>query len=394
MADDLAPHLATRPIFAGAGGFDPFSPGIEFTLSPRARFIEQTLSVETTGCRGLVNLRDESLAAPGYRRLHVILGESLCSQRASWLKIGTTALVVAMIDAGLMPGRKVALAAPVEALQTVIGDPGCSRPLRLASGSTASALSIQEHYVYAAEQAIRHGLLPSWAVAVCREWRATLEGLGRDPASQSRSLDWSIRRSLFERKLSAHGLSLESLAPWNRLMAQVACQAPAEGDPIDLLDSVALEGTDSLKHLEGLPSYMYRRGEGWQRFLEIVRLRNELFEIDARFGQLGEEGIFSDLDRAGLLDHRLENLGSVEKAKAEPPKDTRARARGRTVRARSSSPARFVCDWMGVWDTKRKRVLDLSNPFRTRARWRKGADFLNAEALGTQVMRSLAGEGL
>ncbi len=43
MPAQLIPHLVTRMVYSGAGGFNPFSSGLAFTLSPRAAHMERAV---------------------------------------------------------------------------------------------------------------------------------------------------------------------------------------------------------------------------------------------------------------------------------------------------------------------------------------------------------------
>ena len=134
----IIPHLVSRLIYSGAGGFNNLSAGIELTLSPRVPHMTTEVSTESTHSRGIFHTKDEPLSGGAYHRLHLLCGESLCSQLATWLKIGTTALVVAMIEAGLQPGDAVALRAPVAAMQTFAGDPGCAAAVAACSTGAGS----------------------------------------------------------------------------------------------------------------------------------------------------------------------------------------------------------------------------------------------------------------
>ena len=81
----LVPHLASRLVYTGAGGFNSRSPGLEFTLSPRVAHLVANVSDSSTRSRGLFHTKDESLSPDGYHRLHVLSSESLCSELAIWL---------------------------------------------------------------------------------------------------------------------------------------------------------------------------------------------------------------------------------------------------------------------------------------------------------------------
>jgi proteasome accessory factor A len=143
LPEQLVPHLVTRVIYTGAGGFNPLTSQLEFCVAPRLMHIQQTVSSDSTSNRGIFHTKNESLSANGYNRLHIICGESLCSETAIALKIGATALVVAMAEGGLQPCAGLRLAAPLAALHTVASDVTCKRNLRLAEGGEATAIEIQ-----------------------------------------------------------------------------------------------------------------------------------------------------------------------------------------------------------------------------------------------------------
>ena len=191
----LVPHLVSRVIFTGAGGFRPDRPTPEFTLSPRAWFLVQVRSTEATEDRGIFNLRDEPLSTTGYW-LHVVAGESVCSDLAVVLKVGTTALVAALADAGLISVVPVRLANPVSALHQFASDPSCRVQVTAQSGRSISAIEIQRHYL---DAVVAHlDILPAWAKAVSELWRTQLDQLEADPRS-ARTVDWVVKLAMLER---------------------------------------------------------------------------------------------------------------------------------------------------------------------------------------------------
>ena len=101
----LVPFFVTRQVVCGAGrvglGQDGRTAG--FQISQRADFFEVEVGLETTLKRPIVNTRDEPHAdADRYRRLHVIIGDANMSEISTYLKVGTTALVLAMIEANFL----------------------------------------------------------------------------------------------------------------------------------------------------------------------------------------------------------------------------------------------------------------------------------------------------
>ena len=64
------------------------------------------MGLETTLKRPIINTRDEPHAdADKYRRLHVIIGDANLAELSTYLKVGTTSLVLAMIEARALPAR-------------------------------------------------------------------------------------------------------------------------------------------------------------------------------------------------------------------------------------------------------------------------------------------------
>src|SRR5215472_1214692 len=98
---NLTPFFVSRQVVCGAGrvgqGADGRNEG--FQISQRADFFEVEVGLETTLKRPIINTRDEPHADPEkYRRLHVIIGDANMSEVSTYLKVGTTALVLAMIE--------------------------------------------------------------------------------------------------------------------------------------------------------------------------------------------------------------------------------------------------------------------------------------------------------
>src|ERR1051326_161713 len=98
----LTPFFVSRQVVTGAGRVGISQDGHEhgFQLRQRADYFEVEVGLETTLKRPIINTRDEPHAdAEKYRRLHVIIGDANLSEVSTYLKVGTTALVLAMIEA-------------------------------------------------------------------------------------------------------------------------------------------------------------------------------------------------------------------------------------------------------------------------------------------------------
>ena len=213
----VTPHFVTRQIFAGAGKVGAETAthdgtSVDFQLSQRAEFFEEQVGLETTLKRPIVNTRDEPHADPHrYRRLHVIVGDANLAEVATFLKVGTTSLVLAMIEDDVSGSRSLVLADPVTAMHEVALDRTFTRPLLMADGSTATALAIQwELFSLARKYADDEGLacLGDEVVgrAVLDRWEEVLHGLETDPMTLARQLDWVAKLQLIEAYRDRHGL--------------------------------------------------------------------------------------------------------------------------------------------------------------------------------------------
>jgi len=200
-------HFVTRQIFIGAGKVGCEIPGtgvelVPYQLTQRADFFEEEVGLETTLKRPIINTRDEPHAdAQKYRRLHVIVGDANMSQFATWLKVGSTLIVLAMIeDEEFAP--ELAFRAPVQALRNVSHDLTLQAPLRLHDGSTATALEIQAAIIEAAESYLERygpdGAGGPDAFEVIKAWRETVETLDRDPTELADRIDWVAKKQVLD----------------------------------------------------------------------------------------------------------------------------------------------------------------------------------------------------
>ena len=111
----MIPWFVTRQIFTGAGkvGSEHGAAEAVYQVSQRADFFEEEVGLETTLKRPIVNTRDEPHCDPQkYRRLHVIVGDANLCEVATFLKVGTTAVVLAMVEDGFID-KDLSLASPV-----------------------------------------------------------------------------------------------------------------------------------------------------------------------------------------------------------------------------------------------------------------------------------------
>ena len=205
------PFLVSRQIFAGAGKILSTSRGPVYSISQRAEHIWEGVSSATTRSRPIINTRDEPHAdAEEFRRLHVIVGDSNMSEYTSFLKVGSAACVLRMMESDGFPLKDFTLENPIRAIREIGSDITCRKTVRLASGQDCSALDIQTHLVERARQFEAQGGFDEQEVAALRAWEHAVESIARDPMTLDRHVDWVIKYRLLERYCARHGVDLGS----------------------------------------------------------------------------------------------------------------------------------------------------------------------------------------
>jgi proteasome accessory factor A len=135
----------------------------------------------------------------------VIIGDANLSEYSTFLKLGTTALMLAALEDGAIPDS-LDLLDPVEACWQVSHDVGLGRPLELDGGSTATALELQGRYLEWLAKYVEKELDdPVWK-QVIEEWERTLTLLATEPEKLSDTLDWVAKRRLIEGYVARDGL--------------------------------------------------------------------------------------------------------------------------------------------------------------------------------------------
>jgi Pup amidohydrolase len=215
IVSQVTPHFVTRQVFTGSGKVGCEQPGREpaevpYQLSQRSDFFEEEVGLETTLKRPIVNTRDEPHCDPQkYRRLHVIVGDANMSEVATYLKVGTTAIVLAMIEDNEI-GDEWLLASPVPAIRQVSHDPTLQRTILLRDGRRATAIEIQWGlYERARKYEQAHGLSAVGEDVgrdVLVRWEQVLTGLERDPGSVAQWVDWVAKRRLVDGYAARHDL--------------------------------------------------------------------------------------------------------------------------------------------------------------------------------------------
>lgn len=272
----LIPFFVTRLIFSGAGkvGAENQTAPCEYQISQRADFFECLVDLNTMVRRPIMNTRDEPHADPAkYRRLHVIVGDANMAELSTYLKVGTMALVLELVEAG-WPLPVFELDDPVRAIKQVSRDLDVKQTLKLVDGRPTTAITVQRAYLRAVtDYAANHPLSPEYRQVLSR-WGDVLDKLEREPMALARELDWVAKRQMIE-------------------------------------------------------SYMDRKRCGWND--------SRILLLDLQYHDVRpEKGIYYALERTNRIE-RIVTDAAIGRAEHQPPTSTRAYFRGTCLKKFASS---------------------------------------------------------
>jgi proteasome accessory factor A len=303
ISDGMIPFLVTRQLIAGAGKVLQTPRGATYCLSQRAEHIWEGVSSATTRSRPIINTRDEPHAdAERWRRLHVIVGDSNMSQTTTLLKVGSAALVLEMIEAGV-PLRDFTFENPIRAIREISNDLTGRKEVKLANGSTVTALDAQrDYYQRAVDYVAKRGNDPI-TDRVLELWGRVLIAVENDDLSLiDTEIDWAIKKKLIDRYSERHGLELTS-----------------------------------------------------PRIAQI-----DLAYHDVRPGR----GLFSLLSQRGEAATVVSDE-QIKEAVTVPPATTRAHLRGRFVAAAQDAARDYTVDWVHLkLNDQAQRTVLLKDPFK------------------------------
>jgi len=305
FSDVLIPFLVSRQLVAGAGKVLTTPRGATFCLSQRAEHMWEGVSSATTRSRPIINTRDEPHAdAERYRRLHVIVGDSNMSETTTLLKVGSTDLILRMIEAGVVL-RDMSLENPIRAIREISHDITGKRTVRLTNGREVSALDMQrEYFEKAFDFAHRRGMATGSVAATLDLWERTLDAIEKDDlAAVGTEIDWVAKLHLIERYRDRHDLPLSS---------------------------------------------------------------PRIAQIDLAYHDINRQrGLFYILQKRGLA-KTVVTEDAIKDAQAQPPQTTRAKLRGEFVQAAQAARRDFTVDWVHLkLNDQAQRTILCKDPFKS-----------------------------
>ncbi|MGC8509702.1 MAG: depupylase/deamidase Dop [Acidimicrobiales bacterium] len=282
----MVAHLVSRQIILGAGKVgtetdDGLASGATYQLSQRAEFFEEVVGLETTMKRPIVNTRDEPHAdAERFRRLHVIVGDANMSQVATLVKLGSTALLLALLEDEGVSTFPALPREPVRALRHYALDPDLRVVEPDEDGRARTAWDYQDRLWNLAARYVTRGggvaLGDGDVVAmVLDQWREMLDGVRDDPSRVADRVDWVAKRRLVDgyreryelasthARLRAIDLQYHDLRPEKSLAARVG-----------LREIVSREAIREAVHKPPATTRAYFRGECVARYPDAVTAAN------------------------------------------------------------------------------------------------------------------------
>jgi len=251
----MVPHFVSRQIIVGAGkvgsetdhGHDA-DPA--FQLSQRAEFFEEVVGLETTLKRPIINTRDEPHSdAERFRRLHVIIGDANLSQVATFVKLGSTALLLAALEDEGPEGFPSLPRHPVRAVRAYSLDTSLKAVEICEDNLWRSAWDFQDQLWELATAYVNKSGGDAVGdeaevTMILSQWREMLDGVRDDPEIVADRVDWVAKQRIVngirerydldahDAKLRAIDLQYHDLRPEKSLAQRVGLKSLLRVDEV------------------------------------------------------------------------------------------------------------------------------------------------------------------
>jgi proteasome accessory factor A len=226
------------------------------------------------------------------------------SEYATFLKVGTTSILLRMLEDQAVVLRDMTLENPIRAIREISHDTSCRRRVRLANGREASALDIQAEYLARAQRYHEQKGFSPLEEQALQMWEHCLTAIEKDPLTLDRECDWVIKHRLIEAYRERHGV-------------------PLSHPKVALMDL---------------------------QYHDVSR----------------DRGLFYRMQQKGLVE-RVCTDEAIETAVEEPPQTTRARLRGEFIRKAKERRRDFTVDWVHLkLNDQAQRTVLCKDPFKSR----------------------------
>lgn len=304
FASVLLPFFVSRQMVTGSGCITRTPQGAHYSFSPRADHMWEGMSSATTRSRPMINTRDEPHAhADLYRRMHVIVGDSTMTEPTTRLKMGTTDLLLRILEARLkLP--ELGLANEMQAIRTIAHDVTGTATVELADGRHMTGADLQEACLTSVRGHLDDVIERTEETeAVLDLWERGIAAVrSQDASPVETELEWAVKFRVLERYRDRLGCELD--------------------DP------------------------------------RLARLEMAFHDVSPT------RGLFNRLQADGLVS-RVVAEDDIVRATTEPPASTRAALRGRFVREALASGRDYTVDWVHLKVSgPEPRTVLLKDPFR------------------------------
>lgn len=304
LGKKLLPFLITRQLLCGAGAIKDG----KFVLSQRADHVWEGVSSATTRSRPIINTRDEPHAdSHRYRRLHVIVGDSNMAESSFVLKVGSTLMVLAMIETG-WPLPEFDLANEIASIREIAEDITGQTAVPMKTGAKKTAIAIQREYLECA-----------------KNWLASHD----DPNNE-------FQQVLLLWEKTVHAIETQNLAALAR----------------DIDWVIKLQLLRNFQHKLGVSDFQHPK----------------LAQIDLAYHDIRPgRGLFLHLESKKLVNRWIDQT-HITRAIDYPPDTTRAKLRGEFIAKAVEYGAPFSVDWVRLKIARpQPQVVELLDPFATKS---------------------------
>jgi proteasome accessory factor A len=362
---NLTSFLATRIIFTGAGflTFDEDAPGLH--LSQKATYIRSVMKIFWDDLnKPIYDIKNFifEIGAPlrKHKRLHLLCSDSNMSEISEYLKVGTTGLVLQMIEGGA-DFSDLQLKSPVDALK-LVSKIGPGTLLELANGERMSALQIQRKYAETARRFLSEARNGEREDALIVElWTEILDRLDENPGALSAQLDWAIKKRLMDEYILERTNWLK-FSQWGTVIEKLRELAE---DPVDFSDYSfdGLQRVLSGSRFEILETMAERLKLDTEEFQFFYDLFYEIKKMDFRFHEISSEGGYYDWLSEEEMVRKLIRDEELELARTTPPRYTRANIRGHYVSMCARQHYDMQIGWRKIKNRTLKKTILMDDPF-------------------------------
>ena len=369
----LTPYLLTRVIFTGSGRLlDKLPKGekmrIPFEVSQKSEAIKTVCTIFWDDYYKPVFSLKNFIKSPRSvfkreKRLHLMYCDSNMNEFVTYINTGITDLIIRMIEED-HPFKDMTPKNTIRALREFSRDLTMKKKIPLRNGTSMSSLDIQKYYLEEAKFFyLSSEELSEETGRLLQIWENILNSLEINPHILYKELDWVAKKDLMNEALREMGeISFSShILKWFKIFQDKFQQECTIMDEEELL--AAIKGKLSFWKKRAFTSFLKHEVITCREFMEKFLIYCQLQKIDLKYHELNKDsGYYYKLLKSGLI-RRIASDEDIERAKLNPPPDTRASIRGYLVKFLVSNSLTAMIGWDDVLISDHGRHLYFLEPF-------------------------------